>query len=567
MVGVVAAGWKPLLGLDLQGGLSVVLKPTTSVDDDQLAQAIEIIRNRVDALGVVEPDISRQGQNIVVELPGVKDQQRALDLVGTTAELRFRPVLAFLGPPPGAEGATTTTAPVAGQSSPIVIGDPTTSTAGGASTTATSAATTTSVPTSTSEASFGATGGAGEFALGPVRAQSTAETTAPASTTTAPSTTVAAGTPTTAAAGDTTGTTAPAVVTDTTVAPIALPDLESLTTREEDKAEATVVLAEYKDGKEVQRFLLGPALATGEAVASATRALNPNDGSPYVALTFKDGDKGVGAWRRAAGVCFSQDQGLCPTKSLAIVLDGEVISAPQVNDDFSDTNEATITGSFGQQGAKDLATSLKYGALPVALERQQAQEVSPTVGEDTLRAGLIAGLIGLALASLYICAFYRVLGLVAIGSLLTAFALLWAVISWLGEKEGLALSLAGVVGIIVSIGVALDSNIVYYEVIKEDMKSGRNLRSSVERSFRNAWRTILRADFVSLIAAVLLYILTVGSVRNFAFYLGLATILDLIASYYFMRPVVNLMARSGWANKLSLFGLKQHEPVAAGVGA
>ena len=548
VVGVVAAGWKPLLGLDLQGGVSVVLKPATTVDDDQLATAIEIIRNRVDALGVAEPDISRQGQNIVVELPGVKDQQKALDEVGSTAELRFRPVLAFLGPPPGAEGSTSTTAPVAGQSSPIVVGDPTTSTAGGAAT------------TPTTEASFGAVGGAGEYALGPVRAQVT-DTTGSSPTTAQPTTTTGASTASTAATNTT-------VVTNTSVADIPLPDVGSLTTRDKDTAEATVVLAEYdEDGNEVQRYLLGPAQATGEAVKSATRALNPNDGSPYVALTFKDGDKGVGAWRRAAGICFNQDQGLCPTKSLAIVLDGHVISAPQVNDDFSDTNEATITGNFTQQQAKVLATNLKYGALPVALERQQAQEVSPTVGEDALRAGLIAGLIGLALASLYICAFYRLLGLVAIGSLLTAFALLWAIISYFGEKEGLALSLAGVVGIIVSIGVALDSNIVYYEVIKEDMKSGRNLRSSVERSFRNAWRTILRADIVSLIAAVLLYMLTVGSVRNFAFYLFLATVLDLIASYFFMRPVVNLLARSGLARRLSLFGLKTQAPVTTGVAA
>jgi preprotein translocase subunit SecD len=543
VVGVLVAGWRPLLGLDLQGGVSVVLRPVEQVDEASLNQAIEIIRNRVDAFGVAEPDISRQGDNIVVELPGVKDQQRALDLVGTTAELRFRPVLAFLGPPPD-PNAPTTTAPVADASSPSVVVE-TTTTAAGATTTTTPA---TTAATPTTEGGLGGTGtGTGEVALGPRRAQDTTAPTTTAPTTTAPTTTAPTTTaPTTTAAA--TATTADIPVT---------PNLDEITPREQDTPEATVVLPILDDeGNISDRLLLGPALATGEAVKSATRALNPNDGSPFVALTFKDGAAGVDAWRNAAGTCFRQDQTLCPTRSLAIVLDGEVVSAPQVNDDFADSKEATITGDFDQSEAKDLADKLKYGALPVELERQQAQEVSATVGEDALRAGVVAGLVGLALASLYLIAFYRILGLVAVGSLLVSFALLWAIIAYAGEKQGLALSLAGVVGIIVSIGVSLDSNIVYFEVIKEDMQTGRNLRSSVERSFRSAWRTILRADIVSLIAAALLWLLTVGAVQGFAFYLGLATILDLVASWFFMRPVVNLLARSGLASKLSAFGIR-----------
>lgn len=467
VAGVIAAGWRPLLGLDLQGGLSVVLKPKVDTDSDKLDQAIGIIRNRVDALGVAEPDISRQGNTIVVSLPGVKDQQRALDLVGTTAELRFRPVLAQV--PIGTDATTTTTA---------------------------------------------------------------------------------AATPTTAS-GDTTATTAAtdASTTTTTAAPAAN-GAPPLTAPADDKADQPVVLAQYDNKDKTQetaRFELGPALATGEGVADAQMVLNPSTGEPYVQLSFKGGETGIDAWRAAAKECYSGSS-LCPTRQLAIVLDGRVLSAPTVNDDFSDSTSAQITGSFSRTDAKNLATALRYGALPVELERQQAQEVSATVGKDALHAGIVAGLLGLVIVAIYILLYYRILGAVAITSLVLSFGLMWAIISWLGASRGLALTLSGVVGIIVSIGVSIDSNIVYFEVIKDDMHTGRNLRSSAERAFRSAIRTIIRADAVSLIAAALLYWLTVGSVRGFAFYLGLATLLDLIAAYFFMRPAVLLLARTKMAD-------------------
>jgi preprotein translocase subunit SecD len=345
----------------------------------------------------------------------------------------------------------------------------------------------------------------------------------------------------------------------------------TLTPREEDLADRTVVLASYDpENPDVEQlhYVLGPALATGEGVNDAQMILNPQTGEPYVQIGFKDGPTGIDAWRAAARACFGASA-QCPTGQLAIVLDGRVLSAPQVNDDFSDTQSAQITGQFSREEAQNLATALRYGALPVELERQQAQEVSATVGRDALRAGLVAGLLGLAIVSLYILAYYRILGAVALASLGLSFGLLWSIISWLGDSRGLALTLSGVVGIIVSIGVSVDSNIVYFEVIKDDMQAGRTLASATERAFRSAIRTIVRADAVSLIGAGLLYWLTVGSVRGFAFYLGLATILDLVASYFFMRPAVSLLSRTRLARRRpSLFGIPvPAAPPAAARGA
>jgi preprotein translocase subunit SecD len=180
----------------------------------------------------------------------------------------------------------------------------------------------------------------------------------------------------------------------------------------------------------------------------------------------------------------------------------------------------------------------------VALETQQPQEVSATLGRDSLRAAVISGLVGLAIVAIYMLWYYRLLGLVAMGSLAVSGALLWGLVAWLGETQGLTLTLAGITGIIVSIGIAVDSNVVFYEHLKEEVSRGRTMRAAVGGSFAGAWSTIVKADVASLIGAGLLYWLTVGPVRGFAFYLGLATLLDLVASWFFMRPLVLRMARS-----------------------
>jgi preprotein translocase subunit SecD len=471
-----AVGNSPELGLDLQGGASVVLSPPEGVDTSTLDQAIEVIRNRVDALGVAEPDITRQGNAVIVELPGVNDQQQAIELVGQTAELRFRPVLAAL-PPGDQEPTTDTTVPGA-----------TTTTAPGATTTTVAGATTTTPPADTT-------------------------TTTPGETTT------------TTAAGSTTTTTAPAV---------------ALTPRDQNDPEATVILAQLDDsGNEVARYQLGPAALRGSAISGADAEFNNVEWTTKVTFNA-DGSK---AFDAVAAECFNR-QPTCPTGALGIELDGVVISAPAIQESsFGGT--AVISGGFDQAEAQNLELVLRYGALPVQLEQETVQTVSPSLGQDSLRAGLVAGAIGTAMVLLYLVFYYRALGLVVVGGMIIWSALQWSVISYLGATQGLALSLAGVTGIIVSVGVTVDSYIVYFERLKDEIRSGRTIRSSVDRGFKRAFRTILIADTSALLGAVTLYLLTVGPVRGFAFFLGLSTVLDIVVSYFFTRPVVALLARQG----------------------
>lgn len=440
-----AAGNSPQLGLDLQGGASVVLKPNRDVPSGIIDQAISIIRSRVDALGVAEPDISRQGSSIVVQLPGVKDQEKALEIVGQTAELRFRPVLNQLPP----ENATTTTS---------------------SSTTSTTSA----GPTSSSS--------------------STTSTTVPPGT----------------------------------------------TSREEDKPDATVILPELEDGNVVSRYQLGPALATGQIIGTANAAFNPDNSEWQV--DFRTTKSGASKFDEIAAKC-NPAGALCPTGRLAIVLDSVVVSAPTIQTaNFGGRGQ--ISGSFTQGEAKRLALVLRFGALPVQLEPQTVQRVSATLGKDSLRAGMVAGLAGLGLVLLYIIFYYRALGVIVLMGLSVSAALLWSIIAFLGVSNGLALSLAGATGIIVSVGVTVDSYVVYFERLKDELKSGKTIRSSVDRGFSRAYRTIVAADVSSLIGAGLLYYLTVGPVRGFAFFLGLSTLLDLIVAYFFTRPMVALVCRS-----------------------
>lgn len=230
-------------------------------------------------------------------------------------------------------------------------------------------------------------------------------------------------------------------------------------------------------------------------------------------------------------------------KQVAIALDGVVQSAPVINEGITAGNPVRISGSFTQTEAKELALVLRFGALPVQLKQETVDSVSPTLGKDQLHAGLVAGMIGLLLVGLYMLIFYRVLGLVVwLGLGMTGMAV-WTLVSWLGFTIGLTLTLAGVTGLIVSVGVTVDSYVVYFERLKDEVRSGKTVRSSVDRGFTKSFRTIVAADLVSLIGAVVLYLLAIGSVRGFAFFLGLSTVLDLILSYFVMHPLVSLMAR------------------------
>lgn len=482
----------PLLGLDLRGGVSVVLQPTSEADDEALDQTLEIIRSRVDSLGVAEPEISRQGQTIVVDLPGVDEQQRALELVGQTAELRFRPVIPLFDVlDPGlleAEGTDDGAADDADE------GD--------------------------TEESLGVR----------YRQDSTTTTESDESSTT---TTTESSTTTTTEFDESSTTAEPPYAAEARAACGSL----VITPPEADLADSYVLLVD-RDGRPT---CLGPSQLTGEAVETASVSIT-GLGSFQVNPVFKSGQVGIDGFNAVAAQCAAMID-TCPTGQLAIVLDGVVISAPVIQEASFSRDRIQITGSFTEEEAQDLATVLRYGALPVELEAQQTRTVSATIGNDVLRSGIVAGIIGLALVCLYLFYYYRLAALVAISGLGLSAMILWTVVAYLGENQGLALTLAGIVGLIVSIGVSADSNIVYFENVKDAARDGRRAVTAVERAYEGAISTILKADVVSLIAAVLLYFLTVGAVKGFAFYLGLATLLDLVISYLFMKPALVWLAR------------------------
>ncbi|MHB8329782.1 MAG: preprotein translocase subunit SecD, partial [Acidimicrobiales bacterium] len=255
---------------------------------------------------------------------------------------------------------------------------------------------------------------------------------------------------------------------------------------------------------------------------------------------------------------------------VGIDLDGEIQSAPLTqpsNASFqSFGGKVQISGSFTQSSAQTLALVLNYGALPVRLVQLNKEQVSPTLGKSSLKAGLVAGLGGLLLVLLYTIFYYRALGVVVVSGLLVTGALLWAIVSALGHSGlNLTLDLAGVTGLIVSVGITVDSYIVYFERLKDEARAGRSVRTSVDKSFRGAFRTVLAADLVSLSAAVVLYLLSVGTVRGFAFFLGLSTLLDVLTTFFFTRPLVILLGRSRTVTDARVIGIARGLAVGSGV--
>ena len=513
---VLLKGWSPALGLDLQGGASVVYQAANDVPDQALDDAIEIIRNRVDSLGVAEPEIIRQGDAIVVNLPGVADRDRALEVIGRTAELRFRPVL--------------TSQPYITPEQLEAVPSSTTST------TVDPAAT-----TSTTEASaLGAGLTEGEFAAAlPSQDPTTTTTVDPAATTTT----------TAPVAGEPIDTDDGCVLLGGTTPP------------DDDVPEATVVLPDIDSPDDEDDFPqlcyeLGPVPTDGENSLVGSIVVNPEkqiqSGEWGVSLSIRSDD--LDLFNETAAECFNRGP-TCPTGQLAITLDGEVQSAPSINEPSFSGQGLVISGSFTEREAGDLALVLRFGALPVELEAQTVQTVSATLGEDSLRAGLLAGLVGVVLVAIYMLLYYRALGVVVILGLAVWSALNFALICWLGEAGGLALSLAGVTGIVVSVGVTVDSYVVYFERLKDEIRAGKTIRSSVDRGFARAFRTIVTADVASLLGAALLFILTVGPVRGFALFLGISTILDLIVAWCFTRPLVNQLGRSHFFTTNPVFGV------------
>ena len=524
LAGNLVAGNEPALGLDLQGGISVTQEPVGEYDSVSLDLAVERIRDRVDSLGVAEPEIIRQGDAIVVNLPGVDNQDEALRLVQVTGAVLLRPVL--LAQP---------IAPIDTSSTTIADGSSTTI-AGGSSTTTTTTVdgSSTTAPVTTLASSTTAPGG-------PSRSLPQIATSVP----TDDSTTIPSSTDSTLA---TPGTEIPLDAEAPTGS-----DVTSPTPPAEmgDPADPTAtIIVQNTDGSEI--YQLGPSFATGEVFNNVATADIISAGWG-VRVTLKNGAAGSDLWNIGAAQCYAKST-TCPTGRMAIVLDGVVQSAPSVNQP-SFSGGVDITGNFEESEAKDLARVLKSGALPVRLEVQAVQIVSPTLGDDSLNAAVVSGLIGVLLVLLFMLLYYRLLALIVVFGITLSGLVQWNVISLLSTTNGLALSLAGIAGIIVSIGVTVDSYVVFFEKLKDELKTGRTLKNSAERGFKSAWRTILAADIVSLIGAFTLWYLTVGSVRGFAFFLGLSTLCDIVIAWFFTRPTMLMIARTKRFQRGRLFGI------------
>lgn len=441
------------LGLDLRGGTSVTLQPRISegtsgkITSASIDQAVSIIRSRVNSLGVAESEVTAQGsgtnRQIVISVPG-ETGRRIVELVGNTAELRFRQVLAE-----STSGASTGS----GESTPVA----------GVSAEINSAYAAIDCSTNQARQNLGV-----------------------------------------------------------------------------DTPEQTIVTCSRNSAT---KYILGPAEVVGRDVSKASAGLDTQAGNVWtVLLTFNgEGTKKFGEiTQRVTSLP-------APLNQVAIVLDGLVITAPRITEAIISGN-AQITGSFTQLEATDLSNVLKYGALPLAFDRGEVQQISPTLGKNQLDAGLLAGGLGLLLVLLYIFMFYRGLGVVSAGSLIVAGAYTYTIFLLLGKTIGFTLTLAGIAGAIVSIGITADSFIVYFERIRDELREGRSLRSAVESGWIRARRTILVADFVSIIAAALLYFFAVGGVRGFAFTLGVLTLIDLFVVFFFTKPMMTLIGRSNFYN-------------------
>ncbi|MGD9995611.1 MAG: protein translocase subunit SecD [Ilumatobacteraceae bacterium] len=535
LLAILISGDHPSLGLDLQGGISVTQQPVGDYDPAVLDLAVERIRERIDSLGVAEPEIIRQGDAIVVNLPGVKNQQEAVDLVQVTGQVYLRGVQGCIADNPDTSSTTTT--------------DP-----NATSTTAADTGSTVAPTTPVTSAAPGTTA-----APGPSRPVSATPTTDGGTGTTAPSTTASA---TSAPSDQTTmpgstvpGSTVPGettVPTDTTAPPTGSDTVQSDPTQQQ--------LLPLASGGQC---LVSPAGATG-TVFKNDAAADIIQGGWGVRVGLRDGADGVDLWNQLATQCYNRDQTTCPSGQLAIELDGEIISAPTVQEPrFS--GDVSITGQFSEREAKNLARVLKSGSLPVRMETQSVQNVSPTLGRDSLDAAIISGAIGVALVLVMLTLYYgTLLGFTVFSGVAVGGALLYSVISLLSKTQGLALSLAGVAGVIVSVGVTVDSYVVFFERLKDEIRGGRTMRNSAQRGFAAAWHTILVADVVSLIGALTLWYLTVGSVRNFAFFLGLSTFIDLLIAYYFTRPMVLLLARTDWMARRKVMGIEAVQAPSSG---
>ncbi|CAM5245346.1 protein translocase subunit SecD [Streptomyces narbonensis] len=510
----------PRLGIDLAGGTSITLKAKaepgqeSAVNETNMNTAVGIIERRVNGLGVSEAEVQTQGrENIIVNIPRGTNEKQAREQVGTTAQLYFRPVLTVAdGAPPAAPSATPS-----GSASGTPSAKPSASSSTGASVGEKSA-----TPTATATTQ----GRAVSEALK-----------APSPTPTATASSSAKPKPT----GTPQATPSPDAATAALQQKFATlncldPKQRAAAGQGVKPTEPAVACGEDNPGVWA-KYLLGPAEVEGKDVDDAAGQFDQQRGMWIVTMDFTDAGS-----KKFQSITGKLSQQADPQNRFAIVLDGQVVSAPSVRQTLSASAE--ISGNFNQQSAQDLGNILSYGALPLTFETQSVDTVTAALGGDQLEAGLIAGAIGLGLVIIYLVAYYRGLSLVAILSLGVSALLTYVIMALLGPAIGFALNLPAVCGAIVAIGITADSFIVYFERIRDELREGRTLRPAVERAWPRARRTILVSDFVSFLAAAVLFIVTVGKVQGFAFTLGLTTLLDIVVVFLFTKPIMTMLAKT-----------------------
>jgi preprotein translocase subunit SecD len=558
----------PKLGLDLVGGTQVIFTAKTDAGKTpskaSMTQAKQIMQNRVNGSGVTEATVVIQGTNqIVISIPGSTNTDVAK--LGQAAVLNFRgvvmPAVPVIHPTIG-------TTPTASSSA--------TTTPSGSTSGSTTPAPPTASPSS-SPAPTSTTSSANNFAgpeaarVRPLAAPRAAPTSSAATT---PATASTAPTPSASA------TAPPASANPLKGLPFPIPksdsEFDKLTSAQQQQLQAAVSnfdCSSAQDEHDIAKkpflacddgktygaqlaYLLGPVIVPGHEIKSASaQAPNTSNGETEWSVSLSLKSSGQTHWAKYTGahnLGSAQASGgavtQCSASStpcadyVAFTLDGNVISAP-VNQEAINGGDTQISGNFNPTSSKELADQLKYGALPLTFKNQAAQTVSATLGTSQLKAGLLAGGIGLALVVLYSLIYYRALGLVTIASLMVSGGLTYGMLVILGKQIGFTLSLAGIAGFIVAVGITADSFVVFFERIKDEVHEGRSLRVAIPRAWVRARRTVLSADTVSFLAAAILYYFAAGDVKGFAFTLGLSTVIDLIVVFLFTHPLISWLSR------------------------
>ncbi|MFF7980490.1 protein translocase subunit SecD [Streptomyces sp. NPDC007901] len=505
----------PRLGIDLAGGTSITLQAKadqgSAINKANMDTAVDIMNRRVNGLGVSEAEVQTQGtSNIIVNIPKGTNSEEARQQVGTTAKLYFRPVLAS----EASAGAASSASPSASSS--------------GSSSASPSAS-----PSSSASASEKATGSSSASPSSSATSQGRAVTDALK----ADSTPSASASPSADASASASASAAASKLEAQYTALDCSKAAQRATAGKTAKPTDTTIACGKISGV-WYKYVLGPAAVDGTEVKKAQAIYDTQGASGWqVQMTFT----GTGS-KKFADVTGELAKNSQPQNEFGIVLDGEVVSSPYVSQSIIG-GQAEISGSFTQEEAQSLANVLSYGALPLSFKEQSVTTVTAALGGEQLHAGLLAGAIGLALVVIYLVVYYRGLSLVAIASLLVSAVLTYVLMALLGPAIGFALNLPAVCGAIVAIGITADSFIVFFERIRDEIREGRTLRPAVERAWPRARRTILVSDFVSFLAAAVLFIVTVGKVQGFAFTLGLTTVLDVVVVFFFTKPLMTILAR------------------------